>query len=79
VQQQPVQQQPVQQQPVQQQLVASCNHPLIKGNINSKGQRIFHTPSSGQYARVEIDESTGERFFCSEEEALAAGWRSARR
>lgn len=54
-----------------------CTTPLIKGNINSKGSKIYHTPSSGQYNRVEIDERKGERFFCSEAEALAAGWRPA--
>jgi len=54
-----------------------CSGALIKGNINSKGSKVYHTPLSGQYGRVEIDESKGERYFCSEEEALAAGWRPA--
>jgi hypothetical protein len=54
-----------------------CSGALIKGNINSKGGKVYHTPLSGQYGRVEIDESKGERYFCSEEEALAAGWRPA--
>jgi hypothetical protein len=34
-------------------------------------------PWSPWYARVKIDESRGERWFCSEAEALAAGWRPA--
>lgn len=58
---------------------ASCSGPLIKGNINSKGQKIYHTVNSGQYMRVEIVESQGERYFCTEEEAQAAGWRAAMR
>lgn len=50
----------------------------IKGNINRKGERIFHTPWSPHYERTRIDESAGERWFCDEAEAQAAGWRPAR-
>jgi endonuclease YncB( thermonuclease family) len=46
----------------------------IKGNVSANG-RIYHTPWSPWYARVSIDESRGERWFCSEAEALSAGWR----
>ena len=48
----------------------------IKGNISSHGN-IYHMPWSPWYSRVKIDESRGERWFCSEAEALAAGWRPA--
>ena len=47
----------------------------IKGNISSNG-RIYHAPWSPRYARTRIDESKGERWFCTEAEALAAGWRA---
>lgn len=50
----------------------------IKGNINSKGVRIYHTPGQKHYDRTRITESKGERWFCSEAEAQAAGWRRAR-
>lgn len=50
----------------------------IKGNISTKGERIYHTPWSPAYAKTRIDERRGERWFCDEAEALAAGWRSAR-
>lgn len=50
----------------------------IKGNISSKGERIYHTPWSPAYAKTRIDESKGERWFCDEAEAVAAGWRAAR-
>lgn len=50
----------------------------IKGNISANG-RIYHPPWSSSYARTKITESKGERWFCSEEEALAAGWRAPRR
>jgi endonuclease YncB( thermonuclease family) len=46
----------------------------IKGNISANG-RIYHMPWSAWYARVRINERDGERWFCSEAEALAAGWR----
>jgi endonuclease YncB( thermonuclease family) len=49
----------------------------IKGNISSHGH-IYHMPWSPWYDRVSIDESRGERWFCSEAEARAAGWRPAR-
>ena len=48
----------------------------IKGNINRKGVKIYHTPWSRSYSRTKIDESKSERWFCSEAEALAAGWRA---
>ena len=49
----------------------------IKGNINSNGERMYHTSASQWYERTVVDESKGERWFCSEEAAQAAGWRSA--
>jgi endonuclease YncB( thermonuclease family) len=48
---------------------------VIKGNISSKGARIYHVPGGRWYDRTKNDEAKGERFFCSEEEATAAGWR----
>lgn len=50
----------------------------VKGNINSKGERIYHVPGSRFYDRTGIDTSAGERWFCSEAEAAAAGWRAPR-
>jgi endonuclease YncB( thermonuclease family) len=52
---------------------------LIKGNINRRGDRIYHMPFHQHYGRTRIDENSGERWFCSEEEAQAAGWRRALR
>lgn len=51
----------------------------IKGNISSKGERIYHLPGQENYGRTRISEGKGERWFCSESEARAAGWRKARR
>ena len=49
----------------------------IKGNINQRGDRIYHLPGSDSYDITVIDERSGERWFCSEAEARAAGWRAA--
>ena len=49
---------------------------VIKGNVSRKGH-IYHLPWSPWYGRVTIDERRGERWFCSETEAIAAGWRPA--
>ncbi|MGE0252958.1 MAG: thermonuclease family protein [Alphaproteobacteria bacterium] len=51
----------------------------IKGNISSNGERIYHVPGARDYAPTRIDESKGERWFCSETEAQAAGWRRSQR
>ncbi len=55
---------------------ATCT---IKGNISSKGVRIYHSPGQRDYARTSIRPDKGERWFCSAAEAEAAGWRAARR
>ena len=47
---------------------------LIKGNISENG-RIYHVPGSAYYDKTKIDESKGERWFCTEDQALEAGWR----
>jgi len=67
---------------------AGCGKPkecLIKGNINVKGQKIYHMPISEDgedydafYDKTVIDESKGEKWFCTKEEAEKAGWRPAR-
>lgn len=51
----------------------------IKGNINRRGDRIYHVPGQADYARTVIDTAAGERWFCSHEQARAAGWRPAAR
>jgi|APGre2960657404_1045060.scaffolds.fasta_scaffold34082_1 endonuclease YncB( thermonuclease family) len=51
----------------------------VKGNINARGDRIYHVPGGASYASVAIDAERGERYFCSAAEAEAAGWRPAGR
>ncbi|HEX7038315.1 MAG TPA: thermonuclease family protein [Pseudomonadales bacterium] len=50
----------------------------IKGNVNRRGQRIYHRPGDRYYRETRIDPGRGERWFCSAEEAERAGWRPAR-
>jgi hypothetical protein len=51
----------------------------IKGNIARSDDRIYHVPGGAFYERTKISESAGERWFCSEGEAVAAGWRRSLR
>ena len=41
------------------------------------GRRICHMPGDRDYERTRISTSRGERYFCTEAEARAAGWRRA--
>lgn len=58
-------------------ILATPSCESIKGNINSKGEKIYHTADSPNYNQTLIDESKGEAFYCTEEEAQAAGFRKA--
>jgi endonuclease YncB( thermonuclease family) len=49
----------------------------IKGNVKG-GRRLYVLPWSQDYARVRVSLSRGERWFCSEAEAQAAGWKPER-
>jgi endonuclease YncB( thermonuclease family) len=50
----------------------------IKGAVTRNG-RIYHTTESPWYDRVRMSLGFGRRWFCSEAEALAAGWRPVAR
>jgi cold shock CspA family protein len=53
---------------------------VIKGNISIEtGEKIYHLPGMKDYDRTRINEQYGERWFCTEEEAIKAGWRKAGR
>ncbi len=51
----------------------TCN---IKGNVNSKGEQIYHTTESPWYDRTDIKPEEGDRWFCTTQEAEAAGFRA---
>ena len=50
----------------------------IKGNIGKNGTRIYHVPGGRYYEQTRINTSKGERWFCTESDARAAGWRRSR-
>ena len=54
-----------------------CN---IKGNISIEtGNKVYHVPGAEDYDSTVIDSTHGERWFCTESEAIANGWRKAPR
>ncbi len=57
-------------------ITSQCN---IKGNISSTGVKIYHVPSGQYYSQTLIDTAKGERWFCSQGEAMLAGWRKSKR
>ena len=54
------------------------NYTSINGKIRSSGEKIYHKPGDSHYERTQINESKSERYFNTEEEAQAAGWRPAK-
>jgi len=51
---------------------------VIKGNISEKGYgKIYFIPGCNSYTNVNIDPARGEQYFCTEEEAVEAGFRKA--
>jgi hypothetical protein len=62
-----------------QQRVSALKCPLaVRSDETSEGERIYHLPFNTFYAETHLDLSRGERWFCSESEALRAGWRPAK-
>ena len=67
-------------------LLASASGPVapspdctIKGNVNTAGECIYHQPTSRWYTQIKMKISKGTRWFCSVDEAEAAGCRETRR
>jgi len=54
-----------------------CN---VKGNISfNAGNKIYHLPGMKDYASTVINSSYGEKWFCTEAEAIRNGWSKAPR
>lgn len=53
---------------------SSSDKKLIKGNINSKGEKIYHVPGGAYY-----NKTNPEEWFKTEAEAEAAGYRESKR
>ena len=55
-----------------------CPGAPIKGNVSfDSGERIYHVLGQEYYDATKISPAYGERWFCTEAEAQAAGWRKA--
>ncbi len=53
---------------------------IIKGNISiNTGDKLYHLPRMEDYESTVIDPTQGEKWFCTESEAIANGWRKAPR
>lgn len=52
----------------------SCDRPMIKGNISSNGEKIYHLPDGLYYERT-----VAEEMFCSVEAAELQGYRVSSR
>ena len=55
-------------------LVAGCD---IKGIFSKKGERVYYLKNDRNYHKIRMDISE-RRWFCTVDEAEAAGWRSAK-
>lgn len=53
---------------------SACKQADIKGNINAKGDKIYHKPGGASY-----EQTIAEEMFCTEKEAEEAGFRAAKR
>lgn len=63
-------------------IITSVTNPecKIKGNISlNSGDKVYHVPGAEDYESTKIDTARGERWFCTEEEAIENGWRKAPR
>jgi micrococcal nuclease len=74
---------PTQAPPVAGSCPQGCTSPpagcVIKGNISqSSGEKIYHVTGGGSYEETRISPDFGERWFCTDQEAIANGWRKAR-
>jgi len=59
--------------------VAPSPECMIKGNVNRAGECIYHRPTSRWYAQIKMNIAKGTRWFCSIEDAEAAGCRETKR
>jgi len=62
--------------------VASVINPqcTIKGNIShNSGRKLYHLPGMEDYQTTVIDKARGEKWFCTESDAIAKGWQKAPR
>ena len=49
----------------------------VKGNITLTGERVYHLPYQAFYTATIINPSRGEALFCTEQDAIKAGFRKS--
>lgn len=54
------------------------NSCLIKGNISNLKEKIYHLPGQKYYDKTVINTGLGEKWFCTEQEAVSFGWRKSK-
>jgi hypothetical protein len=60
------------------QLTYPTDQCVIKGNVSyDTGEQIYHLPGQKYYDSTVIDPRYGERWFCTEEDAINNGWRKS--
>lgn len=51
---------------------------LVKGNVSIEtGMKIYHVVGMEDYEITKISPEKGEQWFCTEQEAISAGWTRA--
>jgi len=50
---------------------------MVKGKVTKAGDRFYYGPLDEVYDQLSVDPKKGERFFCSDDQARASGWRRA--
>ena len=52
---------------------------VIKGNIDTDtDEKVYHVPGGFFYRTTVVQKENGDRWFCTEQEALAAGWKKSK-
>ena len=55
------------------------DYPIIKCNVNRKGEKIYHLPFDQQYDKVRIDGKNGSQYIDTVAKAEQAGFRRAKK
>jgi micrococcal nuclease len=58
---------------------SGTSDPVIKGNVDARtGERTYLIPGSFFYSTTEVNTGDGDTWFCTEAQAVAAGWPKAK-
>jgi hypothetical protein len=54
-----------------------CEPPIKAKVVVTSGQSIYYLPNDATYAEIQIEPDRGDLYFCTSEEAEAAGFQHA--